>query len=73
MNTTKVDKSAVVVTKNLDTDTVLEIIRLLDRRIDLPDHAYTTMGDSKWLIHFRDYLQDYIEARVSAMENSTPE
>jgi len=38
------------------------IVSLLNKRIDLPDHGYTTMSDSKWLEHFRDELVDYYES-----------
>lgn len=37
------------------------IVSLLNKRIDLPEEAYTTMSDTKWLEHFRDALVDYYE------------
>lgn len=59
----------------MDTQTVLDIIKMLDAKITslkgLTGDWYK--AEESALSSFRDHLQDYIEARVSAMENSTPE
>lgn len=66
----------------MDTATVLEIIAGLDNYIECykkskrPSNdmmVLSDLGAIQALESYRDYLQDYIEARVSAMENSTPE
>ena len=46
---------------SLDTDTVHRILWMLDKRINLPGHAYTTMSDTKWLKHFRKQLADHLD------------
>lgn len=61
METIQLDKSAVVLTENLDKNTVLEMITILNRRINLPDDAYTTMGNIAWVKHFRDELRLFIK------------
>jgi hypothetical protein len=66
----------------MDTTTVLEIIKMLDVRLDtLRAEAYAKpieLDETSWdksaeLMNLRDHLQDYIEAQVSAIENSTGE
>lgn len=52
----------------MDTATVLEIIRILDTRINLKPDEYTTMSDSMWIKSFRDHLQEFVERQISAYE-----
>lgn len=69
--------------KQLDTDTVLEIIKMLDTRIDKirkcqlvvdeqDDKAYFK-GKEDLAIYLRDHLQDYIEGQLNALETQSPE
>lgn len=52
---------------DLDTTIITKFKLLLDKRIELRDHDYTTMSDSAWIKHFRDELvelmnkKDYIQ------------
>ena len=62
----------------MDTQTVLDIIKMIDVQIHNLEQAEDIWQEEehfgvKHLSLLRDHLQDYIEARVSAMENSTPE
>jgi hypothetical protein len=69
----------------MDTTTVLEIIKMLDAQIRMNSDIISTdstlrsedvegIANESWgLEKFRDYLQEYIELQVSAMENSTAE
>jgi hypothetical protein len=60
----------------MDTTTVLEIIKMIDVRVSSLEEGSVdaeTQASIIELEYFRDHLQDYIEAQVSAMENSTPE
>jgi len=63
----------------MDTTTVLEIIKMLDQRIDESDKALNEFGDDdiagslNALESFRDHLQGYIESEVSKAENQTGE
>jgi hypothetical protein len=61
----------------MDTETVLQIIAMLDTRIDHYDQL-SFMDDDQfgamWAFKsFRDHLQEYIEAQVSYAENQTGE
>lgn len=75
----------------MDTQTVLEIIKMIDAKIKHNDDAEFIRYDMEYhcadaqtfdnlmfiqnlaLAGLRDHLQEYIENRVSAMEQSTPE
>jgi hypothetical protein len=57
----------------MDTETVLQIIRILDRRINMPEHAHTTVSDTGFIILLRDHLQSFIETKLSIVENKTGE
>ena len=67
--------------KQLDTDTVLEIIRMLDVRInalfkesreETNERVSLAIGhEAIGLESFRDHLQDYIEGLVNQVENQT--
>jgi hypothetical protein len=67
--------------KQLDTDTVLEIIRMMDVRIDAlfkesreETNERVSIGighEGIGLTNFRDHLQDYIEGLVNQVENQT--
>lgn len=69
--------------KNLDTDTVLEIIRMIDNKIESTIQEYIKKGINvelaknvpkvEVLRELGDYLQDYIESLVNALENQSPE
>jgi hypothetical protein len=48
---------------DLDTQTISKFILLLDKRINLKDHEFTTMSDSQWIKHFRQQLSDYCDSR----------
>lgn len=47
----------------LDTQIISKFILLLDKRINLSDSAYTTMGDSAWIKHFRQALSNHCDKR----------
>jgi hypothetical protein len=58
---------------NMDIQTVMEIIAMLDTRID-HYHQLSNMDDDlfgeMWgLKSFRDHLQEYIELQVNQVEN----
>jgi hypothetical protein len=53
----------------LDTDTVHGILWMIDKRINLSDHAYTTMDNKAWLKHFREQLSDYLDFQDEAEQN----
>ena len=59
----------------MDTTTVLEIIKMLDTRIDHYEQIGYLDDDqfgAKWgLINFRDHLQSFIEGQLNAAENQT--
>lgn len=65
----------------MDTSTVLEIIAMLDNKINIADkkarESYPSdlsyLYQTASLTAFRDHLQSYIEAQLSAAENSTGE
>lgn len=67
--------------KQLDTDTVLAIIKMIDARLHFVATAYEAhlMTDegfysaSNALTELQDYLQEYIEGQVNALENQSPE
>jgi len=72
---TKIDKSEITQKEikrwaKLDTTTVHGIIWMLDKRINLPDHAYTTMSDTAWLKHFRKELVEYLDFQDKCQENN---
>lgn len=54
----------------LDTDTVHRILWMLDKRINLPEHAYTTMSDGKWLKHFRRQLADHLDFKDTVKQDN---
>ena len=68
--------------KQLDTDTVLTIIQMLDNKLDtigctigyIEENTFDSTEELKiqesTLISFRDHLQDYIEGLVSQAENN---
>jgi len=55
----------------MDTGTVLEIIAMLDKRIEEIRPWSNTIGITAvgQLEDFRDYLQEYIESQVNQVEN----
>jgi len=68
----------------MDTSTVLEIIKMIDNKIDsikqsVPDSFYSypsgiaLFHHCKGLEDIKDHLQEYIEAQLSIAENSTGE
>ena len=52
----------------MDTTTVLEIIKMLDKRIETAQYEYLDA-----YTQFRDHLQSFIEAQLNAEENTTVE
>jgi hypothetical protein len=52
----------------MDTETVFKIIDMLDRRIETAQYEYLDA-----YTQFRDYLQEYIEAKVSQAEDQMNE
>ena len=52
----------------MDTETVLQIIAMLDRRIKTAQYEYLDA-----YTQFRDYLQEYIESEVSKAEDQMNE
>ena len=65
----------------MDTGTVLEIIDLINRQLDMINgyalnnkggltevEAISAIAGRKTLLQLRDYLQEYIEAEVSKIE-----
>jgi len=63
--------------KNLDSHTVLELIKMIEVRIsymeDLGICDQYDYGAFHTLHDLRDHLQDYIEGLVSQVENQTGE
>lgn len=59
----------------MDTTTVLAIIKMLDRQIDVYSPADTnySLGRVDVCNELKDYLQGYIEAQVNAEENKSTE
>jgi hypothetical protein len=59
----------------MDTTTVLQIIKMLETRIDHYEQLEYLDDDqfgAQWeLINFRNHLQSFIEGQVNAMENQT--
>jgi hypothetical protein len=64
----------------MDTTTVLEIIKMLDRQINVYggtngndcDNDYS-QGRVDVCTELRDHLQSFIEGQLNVAENSTPE
>ena len=69
--------------KQLDTDTVLTIIKMISRQLDMINgyalhnkggltetEAISAIAGRDTLIQIRDHLQDYIEGLVSQAENN---
>jgi hypothetical protein len=52
----------------MDTDTVLQIIAMLDTRIETAQYEYLDA-----YTQFRDHLQEYIELQVTQAENALGE
>lgn len=64
--------------KQLDTDTVLEIIKMIDVQIHNLEQAEDIWQEEehfavKHLTLLQDHLQDYIEGLVNQVENQTGE
>jgi hypothetical protein len=57
----------------MDTETLIQVVKMLDSRINMPLWAHTTLSDGQFIINLRDYLQGNIESKLNAVENSTPE
>lgn len=57
--------------KNLDTDTVLEIIKMLDERIKTAQSDWYNYQYLDAYEAFRDHLQSFIEGELNAVENQT--
>jgi hypothetical protein len=57
----------------MDTTTILNIIAILDNRIDIHPYADKGMTDSEWIIAFRNHLQNYIEQQLNAAELQSEE
>ena len=65
----------------MDTQTVLDIIKMIDARIDylVEEHSEGNMSDDEFygrkseLSGLSADLQEYIEGQLNAAENSTPE
>jgi hypothetical protein len=57
----------------MDTQTILNIIAILDNRIDMHPYADKGMTDGEWIIAFRDHLQNYIEQKLGSAELITGE
>lgn len=53
----------------MNTQTVLTIIEMIEAQIKWTDCKIQSLP----LRQLQNHLQEYIEAQVSAMENSTPE
>lgn len=53
--------------KQLDTDTVLEVIRIIERQIKYLDCRIQSLP----LNSLKDYLQSYIEGQLNAAETQT--
>ena len=54
----------------LDKSTLTAIIIMLNDRINLPDSAYTTMGDTAWLKHFRKELVEYLDLKDKVQQDN---
>jgi len=52
----------------MDTETVLQIIAMLDTRIETAQYKYLDA-----YTQFRDHLQEYIESQVNYAENALGE
>jgi len=66
----KIDKSEITQKElirygidELDTTIITRFKLLLDKRIELPGHAYTTMSDSAWIKHFRNALVELMDSK----------
>jgi len=70
--------------KKMDTETVLEIIKMLDVRISTLNLLRGTFTKNltirrdnheahRALVQFRDHLQSFIEGQLNALENQTGE
>jgi DNA-binding IscR family transcriptional regulator len=70
----------------MDTTTVLEIIKMIDRQLDMINgyalhnkggltetEAISAIAGRDTLNQLRDHLQSFIEGQLNAAENSTPE
>jgi hypothetical protein len=59
----------------MDTTTVIEIIKMLDKQINVYSPADTdySLGRVDVCTELRDHLQSFIEGQLNAAENSTPE
>lgn len=73
--TTEIDKSEVTQQLlnrfgNLDKRTLEAVIIMLTNRIDLPGHAYTTMGAHAWAKHFRNALVDYLDLKDKVQQDN---
>jgi hypothetical protein len=73
--TIKIDKSEITQSLlnrmgALDKSTLTAIIIMLNDRIYLPDSAYTTMSDTKWLKHFRKELVEYLDLKDKIQQDN---
>lgn len=57
----------------MDTETTMQIIRMLDSRINMPTWAHVTLSDSEFIVNLRDLLQRCVDAKLDAAELSTGE
>ena len=65
----------------MDTDTILEIIKIIDTRIEFAKAKLISQGfpasletpKITELLELKDHLQECIEGQVNAMENQTVE
>lgn len=54
----------------MDTETVLQIISMLDARIEKMYYLNQLEDGALELMSFRDYLQEYIELQVAQVEHA---
>lgn len=57
----------------MDTETLLQVIKMLDSRINMPLWAHTTMSDGEFIVSLRDHLQGCVDAKLNAAECNTGE
>lgn len=57
----------------MDTETLLQVIRMLDSRINMPAWAHITLSDSEFIVNLRDLLQRCVDSKLNAAELSTGE
>jgi hypothetical protein len=52
----------------MDTETLIQVVKMLDSRINMPLWAHTTLSDGEFIVNLRDYLQGNIESKLNAAE-----